>query len=119
MAAESLTSSKGKQMDDYKYTKLHCVHLGDGLELRGLAEPRKSHFTQTDRNMTEVSIKAACFGKGRAPIFLCSHLSPFAPLCYILMDSVGNPCGTDYIVEGSGFDRLQISTTARQQRLPK
>lgn len=115
MAAESLTPVKGKQMEDYEHTKPHRVHL----ELRGSAEPRKSHFTQTQRNMTEVSIKAACFGKGRAPIFLRSHLSPLAPLCYILMDSVGNPCGTDYIVEGSGFDRLQISTTARQQRLPK
>lgn len=119
MTARSLYSLKEKQMEDYKYTKLHCVHLEDGLGSRGLAEPRKSHFTQTDPNMTEVSIKAACGGKGRAPLFPCSHLSPFTPLCYILMDSVGNPCGTDYIVEGSEFDRLQISTTARQQRLPK
>lgn len=65
-------------MEDYKYVKLHCVHLGDGLGSRRLAEPRKSNFAQTERNMTDVSIKAACWGKGRAPIFLCSHLSSFS-----------------------------------------
>lgn len=78
MTAKSLNSSKEKQMEDYKYTKLHCVHLGDGLGSRALAEPRKSHFSPTDRNMTEVSIKAACWGEGRAPIFLCSHLYSFS-----------------------------------------
>lgn len=60
MTARSLNSLKEKQMEEYKYMKLHRVHLGDGLGSRGLAEPRKSHFTQTDRNMTEVSIKAVC-----------------------------------------------------------
>lgn len=55
-----------------------------------------------------------CDSRCHLSLSLCS-----TPLCYVLMDSVGNPCGTDYIVEGSGFDRLQISTVARQQRLHK
>lgn len=60
MTAKNQISLKEKQMEDSKYMKVHRVHLRDGLGSRGLAEPHKSHFTQTDRNMTVVSIKAAC-----------------------------------------------------------
>lgn len=51
----------------------------------------------------------------------CSYQSP---LCWYSSHSTlicpslrGNPCGTHYTVEGSGFDRLQISTGSRRQRL--
>lgn len=52
MTAISLNSSKEKQMEDYNYVKLHCVHLerwiGINEQSAGLAEPHKSHFTPTD-----------------------------------------------------------------------
>lgn len=31
-------------MEDYKYTNLRCVRLGDGLGSRRASEPRKSRF---------------------------------------------------------------------------
>lgn len=74
-----LNSPKEKQMDDYKYMKLCRVCQGDRLGSRVLAEPHKSHFTHTDWNMTEASIKAACPGH---LFFPCFHVSSFAP--YVL-----------------------------------
>lgn len=119
MMAISLKSLKEKQMEDYKYVKLRCVHLRDRLGSR--AEHRLGRTSQITFHSNRLKHDRCLYQSRmlRAPIFLCSHFSSFAPLCYILMDSVRNPCGTDYIVEGSGFDRLQISTTARQQQLPK
>lgn len=81
MTAKSQNSLKEKngRLKLHKYTKLHCVRLGDGLGSRGLADPRTSHFTQTDRNMTDVSIKAACRGGEEGHRFFSVSVSPRSP----------------------------------------
>ena len=45
MTIKSLSSLKEKQMQQYNYMGLICIHLGDGLGSRGFPEPCKSHFS--------------------------------------------------------------------------
>lgn len=115
MTPESL-NLREKQMEHYKYTNLHCIHLGDRLGLKRLG--RTSQITFDSNKLThDRGFHQSRMLTNEGHLF--SSVPITAPLCYVLMDSVGNPCGTDYTVEGSRFDRLQISTTARLQQLLK
>lgn len=124
MTAASLNSTREKTDEAQTDEVASCPSRRRiGIEKLG----RTSHVTfhsngpKHDRSFYQSRMSKPKGRKGTHWTGLFPSLSPpFAPLRYIfLMDSVGNPCGTDYIVEGSGFDRLQISTTARRRRAPK
>lgn len=95
-------------MEHYEQVNPHRVHLGDGLGLK-----RSGRTSQIMLDSDELTHDGGIHQSKRGGHPLFPPLLTSAPLCCVLMDSAGNPCGTDYTVEGSRFDRPQISTKAR------
>lgn len=92
-------------MEDHKYMNLHRVRLRGGFAIEsrawrlGREKTRKSHFTRTDWEHDKRVFLSKPHVEAEEGHLLFSLIpSPAIQRC-VLIESVGNPCGTDYTVE--------------------